>query len=572
MLLFDSLHGASTAMSAGQLGMQVVGQNLANVQTAGYARERLDLAAGTSRKLGSGAVVGTGVQVSGVVQVIDKFLEERLRTSTSDASSTAAQSQYYTQLEALLNETTDNDLSSTLSEFFNAIDNIQNEPENVEYRSMVVQQGQKLTQDINGLSAAIVEMQRDVNTAITDAAARINELLQTINGLNKNITQIETVNGREALGLRDQRLAALTELSQLVNIKTTESKETKAVSIYCGSNILLADGKVHEVSVDVKTYKDGTKLPLAQLYVKDNHSDQPATRLDVKSGTVYGLYQAHETVLGGYYNKLNDFTRNLITEFNEIYTSGQGLTGYGELTALTQVDDVDGALIEVLTEPAVSNGAFFIQLFRKETDGRFTLVKDKQINIDENTTLQDIADSINGVDGIKAAINNFGELKIESENPYEVFSFAEDSSGVLSALGLNTFFTGTSAGNIGINQTVIDNPATFAASIGGAGQDVENGVTLSAMSVAAKNALGGASIRDYYGGLVSETILAAGTMKAVAESDTLYQQALQTQRDAVSGVNVDEETILMMTYQRMYQANSRLVSMINEMLETLIAM
>jgi flagellar hook-associated protein 1 FlgK len=401
----------------------------------------------------------------------------------------------------------------------------------------------------------------------------------------------------EAVGLRDQRLAALTELSQLINIKTKENPDSKAVSIYCGADALLADGVKHTVSVNVKENNDASsayKLGLAELYVADNHSNQPPARLDVKSGAVYGLYQAHTEVLGNYLDNLNDLTQSLISEFNGIYTSGQGLTGFTKLNSLA-VENAASPLGELFngskdSAATVENGAFFVQLYRKEDDGRYTLVKDKQINVQVNdptvndpfsitpaplgsgTTLQDIAAAINAIDGMTASIDNLGELQIQSDDPNYVFAFSEDSSGALAALGLNTFFTGNTAGNIGINQTVIDNPSAFAASQSGIGQDVDNGVSLSAMSFKPNRTLNGASIRDYYGGLVSETMLAAGTAKAVAKSDTLYQQSLQAQRDAVSGVNIDEETITMMMYQRMFQANSRIVTMIDEMLSTLIAM
>ncbi len=73
MLLFDSLHNASHAMGANQLGMQVVGQNLSNAENPGYIREQLVLQTGTSRRLGNGVVTGTGVSISGVRQVIDNF-------------------------------------------------------------------------------------------------------------------------------------------------------------------------------------------------------------------------------------------------------------------------------------------------------------------------------------------------------------------------------------------------------------------------------------------------------------------------------------------------------------------
>jgi flagellar hook-associated protein 1 FlgK len=137
-------------------------------------------------------------------------------------------------------------------------------------------------------------------------------------------------------------------------------------------------------------------------------------------------------------------------------------------------------------------------------------------------------------------------------------------------LGINTFFTGTTAATVGINNTVLSDPSKFAASFDGVGHDTDNGVRLAAMVTTPNPNLGNKTIGGVYRGIVSETMLSAATVKATVASDSVYLQTLQGQRDSISGVNVDEETILMMTYQRLYQANSKLVSMIDEMLRTLI--
>jgi flagellar hook-associated protein 1 FlgK len=579
MYLFDSLHMASNALSTSQLGLQVAGQNFNNADVPGYVREVLQLETGTSRKIGNGNVVGTGVQIAGVVQVLDQFLEERLRTSTSDAMSSLTREKYYTQLESLLKETTDADLSSSLTAFFNSIDNVLNQPENETYRQMTADQGQKLAEDINRLAQNITAMRLDINAEIKMSADEINRLVKEVDSLNKQITLIETKEGRQAIGLRDQRLTALSDLSKLINIKTTESV-TGQVSIYCGSDYLLADGTRNEVQVGVK------KSSINDVVMSELCIGNSMTPLDVRSGSVAGLYAAHQTVLGNYAVKLDTFAEELVREFNKIYTSGQGLTGYKSLISLAHVDTPDGPISQALLDYPVVNGGFNIQLHNSKTgvttDHYIEIKVEPPQELDPfslktppqvfGTTMQDIADSISKIDGLSAAVNAHGELEIKAENNNVDFAFASDTSGVLAALGINTFFTGSKAGSIGVNQTVLNDPSKFAASRGGVAADTEIGVALTALSVAKLSSLGNQSLVEHYGGMVSETMLAAGTTKAKAAGDSLYQQSLQSQRDSISGVNIDEETVMMMTYQRMFQANSRLVTIINEMMETLIAM
>jgi len=570
---------AANALSASQLGLQVTGQNLNNASTPGYTRSILQLTTDTSRNLGNGKVIGTGVQVAGVIQVIDQFLEERLRTATSDAMGSATQQKYFTQLENLLNATTGTDLSTTLLDFFNSIDNILNQPENLSYRSMAVELGVKLAGDINTLAKGIVDLQMDINKQVESSAEEINRLLKEIEELNTNITLIETKSGSTAVGLRDQRLVALTALSNLVGIKTHEDSQTGQVTIYSGSDILLSGGYRAEVKVGY-TGGDNNTVPLAQLCI-----GKELTPLDVRGGAVYGLYQAHQTVLGGFLEQLDTFAEQLVTEFNNIYTSGQGLTGYTELTSLVRTDDVNKPIGTAGLETPVVNGGFFLQVY--DTGTGATLEHYIEIKVDEasksnpfslkaphasgGTTFQDLADAINAVPGLTATINAYGELEIKSEGGNVEFAFAQDTSGVLSALGLNTFFTGVRAGSLGINPTLLSDPSKFAASQRGVGADSEIGVFLAALAITPNSTLGGETLSNRYNGIVSETMVAGATMKAVASANILYQQSLQAQRDSISGVNVDEETIMMMTYQRMFQANSRFISIVDEMMAMLLS-
>ena len=572
---------AAKALSTSQLGIQIAGQNLDNVGTPGYARSTLQLSTDVSRQLGNGNIVGTGVQVTGIVQVIDKFLEERLRGATSDAMASSTQQKYYTQLENLLNATTSRDLSSSIQDFFNSIDNILNHPEDVSYRRMAVEQGIKLADDINSLAGSVVDLQLDINQQIVASADEINRLLQEIDELNTAITLLETKQGFEAVGLRDQRLAALGQLSGFLSIKTSEDPNTGHLTVYSGSNILLSAGFRAEIKIG---YQDSTTeggVIMAQLCIGNE-----MTPLDVRGGSILGLYDAHQNILGGYLEKLDIFAEQLITEFNKIFSSGQGLTGYTELTSLYRTQDADLPIGAASLDFPVVNGGFYLQVYDTQTGA--TIEHYIEIRVDEavqhnpfslkspqapgGTTFQDLADAINAIEGLNATINTRGELEIKADDGNIAFAFAQDTSGILSALGVNTFFTGKQAGTIGVNMGLLSDPGKFAVSQSGVGADTEAGVLLAAMAITPNSALGGQSLINRYNGIVSETMMAGGTMKAVNSANTLYYESLQAQRHSISGVNFDEETLLMMMYQRMFQANSRFVTTIDQMMTVLLSM
>src|SRR5687767_2675553 len=100
MTLLGTIGLSSNALTVASLGMQVTGNNIANANTPGYIRQRLLQKAGPTYHYG-GLLLGTGVQVEGIVQIIDQFLAERMRNATSDLAGSEAQADAYAGLEAI---------------------------------------------------------------------------------------------------------------------------------------------------------------------------------------------------------------------------------------------------------------------------------------------------------------------------------------------------------------------------------------------------------------------------------------------------------------------------------------
>ncbi|MCL2303752.1 MAG: flagellar hook-associated protein FlgK [Planctomycetaceae bacterium] len=568
-MLLDSLHIAAKSLNASSIGTQVSGQNLYNAGTPGYVREQVLLGTAYPKKTGSGLALGTGVDVNGVVQMIDLYLEERLRNSQSDAMSSTTQSGVYSQLEFILNELTDKDLSTQLDDFFNSIGNVLNQPENLSIRKMVVDEGVKLARQIADMSNAILKQRVDINRSIADLAGQINLLTKEIENLNNAIAQIEAgrAPGIEAVGLRDQRLVALSNLASLVNIKTHED-ENGVMTVYCGNDLLISSGGARELSVFYTSDPYGD-LSLAEIRFASDNSP-----LDVRSGKLYGFYEGRDTILGGFSKQLDDYAASLILQFNAVYAGGQGLTGYDAITSLASVTEIDVPLDRAGLVPPPQNGVFSIQVQNKRTGVSSTteILVPLTGSGQEKMTLQDLVTEINKIEGITAGITIDNKLEIVSNSPELQFAFADDTAGILSSLGLNTFFTGNDARTIGVNQTLRNDPGKFAVSRTGIGADTENGVRLAAMPEERLGEYGNKSVTEAYRFSVTDIMSRAGILKAVSTGDISYYMSLQTQRDAISGVNIDEETIMLMNFQRIYQASAKYVTIVNEMLDALIRM
>jgi flagellar hook-associated protein 1 FlgK len=372
----------------------------------------------------------------------------------------------------------------------------------------------------------------------------------------------------------------LTQLSQLINIRTHEN-ENGVVSVFCGSDPLIVEGTRREVFVG-HDKTPGADLTAAWVCIEPTNN-----KLDVASGRLHGLYQGRDEILGGFAKELDQYASSLIWEFNKLYASGQGLTGYDRLTSLEAVNDANSPLNATGLNYSPVNGVFSIMV--TNTASGKTSTTDILVSLTEaqrgndpfgvgdtipasGMSLADLAAALNAIDGIRAIVTNDNRLEITAESTEIEFSFTNDTSGVLAALGVNTFFTGTDAKTIGVNQLMYDDPSKFAASGTGVGADTKNSERLASMPEVPLNSLNNLSITQYYRSIYDATTQKAGTIRAMAAGDATYYASLEAQKQSISGVNLDEETINLLTFQRSYQASARYVTVINEMLYSLLNM
>jgi flagellar hook-associated protein 1 len=141
---------------------------------------------------------------------------------------------------------------------------------------------------------------------------------------------------------------------------------------------------------------------------------------------------------------------------------------------------------------------------------------------------------------------------------------------VLASLGVNTFFTGSSAGDIAVHKGVLADPGKFAASLGGVGEDAHNAEKLATLLTARLTSQNGDSLAVMYDQMTSDVAQGASVAKSVTEGYRTFQAALDGQHLAISGVSIDEEAVRMIGYQRTFQASAKLISTISELLDTLV--
>jgi flagellar hook-associated protein 1 FlgK len=248
------------------------------------------------------------------------------------------------------------------------------------------------------------------------------------------------------------------------------------------------------------------------------------------------------------------------------------LAGFQTVTGQTRLDDTTSALNAAGLAFTPKHGSFQLKVTNSLTG--VTTTSNIAIDLDGiggDTSLEDLRNAIAAVANVDAGITPDGRLKIDAAANFEI-RFSNDTSGVLAALGVNTFFTGSNAGDIGVNSVVAGNQLLFASSQGGGPSDNRNAVLMAEFVNRPIAALNGASLDQFYESTIASVAQASASETALAEGLKGFRDSLRGQRDQFSAVSLDEEIVRVMEFQRAFQAAARLVSTIDELFTTLLNM
>lgn len=563
MSLFATIQTSANALQVSELGLQVVSNNVANANTPGYIRQELVQSTGPAVLVG-GVLLGYGVRANGVVQKFDDFTAGQLRETLSNLESSKTIDDLYGQIESVFSELSNNDLSSKLAGFSGSIQDVLNQPGNASLRRLVIERGKSLSTDIRSINSQLVSLQGTLNQGIRDSASEINRLTERIAKLNTRIVEIEGGGSikSDAVGLRDEREQMLNSLAQIVDIRAVE-QQGGAVTVFVGGEYLVSDGLQRKVaaSVDQRANDSVIEIRLAD-------TDSP---LQVSSGRLKGYYDARDRAAGSASKDLDQFARDLIEQFNLIHSQGQGLSGFSSVTGTNAADDVSGAIDLAGLPVEIQNGEFEIQVVDSLSGLTKTHVVRVQLNGGTNdSSLADVTASINAIAGISASLTPEGKLRIESDSDKITFSFQNDSTNFLAAAGINTFFEGNSAATIAVNSVVANDPRMFAASSAGVGGGTGNALKLAQAFDEPLERLAGRSIKQSFEDLVVRTTQDINVQSGVTEGLQNYYKVLEGKLLGITGVNLDEEAVKMIFYQRAFQASSRVIQASSELLDTLM--
>jgi flagellar hook-associated protein 1 FlgK len=578
MSLSTAMQIGRSALSASQLGLQVTGNNLANVSTPGYSRQIIGLAPVAGQATGLGGGSGRGVYVSGINRQIDSALMARLRAGISDDAGAQTDYGILSQLEATLGDLSSGDLSSQLTSFFKTWSERANLTKS---SAVVVQQGVALAGYIRNLRSDMLNQRQQLDDQLGGLTEKANNLLEQIATLNGQISTSEQA-GTPANALRDQRDQALADLSQIMDV-TANEQPNGSVDVLVGSNPVVLGNKSR--GLEFKRFTD----PSGALKVTVN-TKADGSQLPVTSGQLGSLLTNRGAAIDATLSSLDKITSELIYQVNRLHSTATNATGLSGATGYIKVASGDRSL--PMNDPL--NTTFASLPFKAQTGGFSVNVKDKvtgsvqtiRVNVDldgitsagtpgtaDDTTPDQIRAALGAIPGLSAQWTSDGKLDIKAASGFE-FSFSDDSSGVLATMGVNAYFTGTAAKDIDVSEKIAADPSNLMIGRMVNGTFVENGTALEIVKLqdASNASLGGVSIKGAWGQATQLVGVQVNSAKTRAIATSMVHESLESQRAAISGVSTDEESVNLMQFQRQYQAAAKVISTADELMQTLIAL
>lgn len=567
MGLNAALQMAGRSLEVFTTGIQVAGQNISNAATPGYIRQELKLEPSGNFRSG-GLILGTGVVVNGIRQQLDKFLETRIHSANADSSASAARNTIYKQLEGELNELGDADLSTGLNSFLGAVQEAANHPESTSARQGLITQGQQLVDTISSLRTRVDQLRSDQSVKVDTLVGEANALIEQIARLNPQITKLESSGllKSDAGELRVQRYSALTRLSEIIPTKFVE-REDGSVDVFSGNEYVILKNHTQQLTTQATVDRG--------VQVQSISFTESTAAVPLTGGELAGVVQGRDNILGGFIDDLDTLTSNLIREFNQIHASGQGLIGFTSVTGTNPVYNTTTALSNAGLAFPPQHGSFQIKLANSTTGA--TVTTTVPIDLDgidaaNDTTLTSLRDYINtNVSGVTASITTDGFLRLNAASGYEI-KFGNDTSSVLTSLGINTFFQGTDSNTIQMNPVVLQDARYLATGQGGGPSDGANALAMSNFLKSPVAELQGQSLDGFYDSIVSAIAQGSSAESAAATAYRDLRDSLLNQRDQTSGVSIDEETLKMLQFQRSFQAAARIVSTVDELYQVLLSM
>lgn len=564
----------TSGLQASQYALNTTAHNLANINTMGYSRQQVILTDTVYQKLQVSEMgnnqTGTGTRYAAARQIRDDLLDRQYRAETGRQSYYQAMFNNIYEVQDYFGELEGSTFQTCMEDIWSALQELSKDTNNVVNRSTLVAYAGNFISKAEDIYDSLVTYQENLNTEIEEQVKKINDLAQKIHALNKEIVKVEGANIERANDYKDQRNTALDELSAIIDVDIHENAD-HSIDVYVENRTLVTTATVFEI--ETVPVKEGSR------FIKPVWKDDQSEVIDSKkipSGV-------NKTDIG--------------------YLKGLLMSRGYEVPDYTDIPDVsDAAAVDVYNstiEPySITN---IIAQFDQLIHGMVTAINDTlcpnvTITDDNGNTYQVLDTKYEGLSDaaakaigltyaagvgmgqgnqvagtelfIRGSVDRYREQTITVGGDTITVKVYNDESA-------NDYNSMYALGNLKINDVLVKNPSLMPASTedGGEYQDVVYRLVdlwNQKFSKLNPNSQVDETFSSYYTAMINDFSNKAYTYDSIAQSSAQAVKQYEDSRQQQLGVSSEEELTNLIKFQQAYNASSRYITVVSEMIEHII--
>ncbi|EGK8099205.1 flagellar hook-associated protein FlgK [Campylobacter upsaliensis] len=606
MGIFATLHTGVTGLKASEVQIATTGNNISNANSTFYTRQRVVQT--TNGYITTGGVqVGTGTAIESIVRLHDEHAYFKLKNASTQQEYTGYLGQVLEEISQRFPDLKNTGILNNLENYNKAWNDFASNPNENATKIALVNATKTLAESVNEAHSTLKKVQQKVNDDIKSTVEEINRIGEEIAHINKQIYGEEALPTDHANELRDRRDELELTLSKLVSAVASKNEIVQDNRF---EQTITDPGHHYNLSIEGFSIVDGVNFhPLKLDYDDKNKSysiyyqtpdekihdltaklkgGQLGAQLDLRGRDYDKLEGAYDNgILQGYIDSLNTFSKTLITKTNNLYAGSAKNSATSDY-----LEGLTGDVPLMNYDRTIQAGTFDIVIYDEKGNEKVR----KSITIDVTTTMNDLMNQIkantddnkdnnsgNDVDDfINASFSfdsksNSGLFQINAKNGFKV-SLEDRGTNFAGAFSVGGFFSGKDASDIRVKESLLSDPSTVRASKNGvdSGNDMANQIIqLQYDKVSFYNKDGTVdelTMEEYYRKFTGKIASDGENNNVIHKSNMTLYNSVYAEYQSKSGVNTNEELAALIQWQSSYGAAAKIVSTVDQMLDTLLGL
>lgn len=599
--LLTSFNAGVSGLHSAQASLTVTAHNLANARTGGYTRQQLLVTDSFYQKsfgaYGNELQIGTGTTISLTRQIRNQFLDDRYRVEVGRQKFYEANQKAAIEIQDMLGELHGEEFKASINQLWEALSSYATHADDLVHKDQLVMEASLFIEAAGVIQDELNTYQTSLNMEVKNQVERTNEIVTEIRALNKQIQKFEAT-GESANDYRDKRNEYLDELSQYIQFEINEEPDG-TIEIYSEGNYLLDTVRQYFLTTEYESPSSRLLKPVwengGDYFQRSGLAYSTENKTDV--GGLRGIMVARGNYAATYVNvpqkpEEDDFKVNgvLDTEnYNramsrfrddlEVYNDSIGASVV--MTIQSELDTLVHGIVTAVNDALCPDKNIQIQVPELDDDGNVTGYHTETIRVldEENALMGDDANNSVGIElftrrGTQrytqeevTVLNEDGTTSKKSVYRYN----EEDTNDITKMYTINQLIV-----NPVVEKDASTLPAKYNDASGGKGGYANNELIAIAQSFEKKmgtlnpNSMTTYNIKNFYDALVGELATQGHIWNGIIENQNTTVYTVDNERQNVMGVFSDEELSNLIKFQQCYNASSRYVTTVAQMLEYLI--